>query len=104
MIKVKIETEDYELSDDLRSRIEAKIGGLDEYMNTLEEGHVTISWEGGSGEQTRVRAQVWGKEHKFDGSDTDWKPVTAIDQTKEKLETQIRREHSKDLRSHNRHR
>jgi ribosomal subunit interface protein len=104
MIKLEIETDDYELSDDLRSRIEMKIGGLDEYMDTLEEGHVTISWEGGSGKQTKVRAQVWGKEHKFDGSDTDWKAVTAIGQTSHKLETRIRREHSKDLRSHDRHR
>lgn len=104
MIKLKIDADGYDLSDDLRSRIEKKIGGLDEYMDTLKDGHVTVSWEGGSNEQTKVRAQVWGGEHKFDGSDTDWKPVTAIDQTSKKLETQIRREHSKDLRSHDRHR
>ncbi len=104
MIKLKIETDGYDLNDDLRSRIEKKIGGLDEYMDTLKEGHVTVSWEGGSNEQTKVCARIWGKEHKFDGSDTDWKAVTAIDQTQEKLETQIRREHSKELRSHDRHR
>jgi ribosome-associated translation inhibitor RaiA len=47
---------------------------------------------------------VWGGGHKLDGSDTDWKPVKAIDQTREKLSSQIRREHSKELRSHDHHR
>lgn len=104
MIKLEIDTEHYALSDDLRKRITDRIGGLDEFMNTLEEGHVTVSWEGGHNEQTRVRAQVWGGGHTFDGSDTDWKPVTAIDKTREKLESQIRREHSKEDRGHDRHR
>ena len=48
MIKRKIDADGYELSDDLRSRIEDRIGGLDEFMNTLTEGHVTVSWEGGN--------------------------------------------------------
>ena len=104
MIQLEIDTEHYDLSDDLRKRINDRIGGLDEFMNTLEEGHVTVSWEGGQNEQTKVRAQVWGGGHRFDGSDTDWKPVTAIDKTREKLESQIRREHSKEDRGHDRHR
>ena len=104
MIKLRIDADGYDLSDDLKSRIEDRIGGLDEFMDTLTEGHVTVSWEGGNSEQTKVRAQVWGGGHKFDGSDTDWKPVKAIDQTREKLSSQIRREHSKELRSHDRHR
>ena len=104
MIKLKIDADGYDLSGDLKSRIEDRIGGLDEFMNTLTEGHATVSWEGGKGEQTKVRAQVWGGGHTFDGSDTDWKPVKAIDQTRQKLESQIRREHSKELRSHDRHR
>ena len=104
MIKLEIDADSYDLSDDLKSRIEDRIGGLDEFMDTLTEGHVTVSWEGGKNEQTKVRAQVWGGGHKFDGSDTDWKPVKAIDQTREKLSSQIRREHSKELRSHDRHR
>ena len=101
MIKLRIEAEGYDLSDDLRSRIEDRIGGLDEYMDTLTDGRVTVSWEGGKNEQTKVRAQVWGGGSKFEGSDTAWK---AIDQTREKLSSQIRREHSKDLRSHDQHR
>ena len=104
MIKLRIDADGYDLSDDLKSRIEDRIGGLDEFMGTLSEGHVTVSWAGGKNEQTKVRAHVWGGGHKFDGSDTDWKPVKAIDQTREKLSSQIRREHSKELRSHDRHR
>lgn len=77
---------------------------VEEFMDTLTDGHVTVSWEGGKNEQTEVRAQVWGGGHKFDGSDTDWKAKKAIDQTREKLSSQIRREHSKGLRSHDRHR
>ena len=77
---------------------------VEEFMDTLTDGHVTVSWEGGKNEQTEVRAQVWGGGHEFDGSDTDWKAKKAIDQTREKLSSQIRREHSKRLRSHDRHR
>jgi ribosomal subunit interface protein len=104
MLKLEIDADDYDLSDDLKSRIEDRIGGLDEFMDALDEGHVTVSWEGGSHEQTKVDAQVWGGGHKFDSSDTDWKPVKAIDQTRQKLESQIRREHGKELRSRDQHR
>jgi ribosomal subunit interface protein len=97
MIKLEIGTEDYDLDSDLKKRIEDRIGGLDEYMDALDEGHVTVSWEGGPNEQTRVRAQVWGPGHKFEGSDTDWTPVTAIDKTRQKLETQIRRARGKRI-------
>ena len=97
MIKLQIDTEGYDLSTDLKSRIEEKMGGLDEYMNILDRGHVTVSWEGGPNEQTKIRAQVWGPGHTFEGSDTDWHPVTAVDRTQHKLETQIRREHGKEL-------
>jgi ribosomal subunit interface protein len=105
MIKnMEIDTEDYDLSDDLRKRIQDKIAGLDEFMDTLDRAHVTVSWEGGQDEQTRVRAQVSGKGHKFEASDTDWKAVTAIDKTHSKLESQIRRVHDKEIskRNHNR--
>jgi ribosomal subunit interface protein len=104
MIKLEIDTEHYDIGDDLRQQIIDRIGGLDEFMSTLEEGHVTMSWEGGPNEQTKVRAQVWGGGHKFEGSDTDWKADKAIDQTREKLESQIRRKHSKENRGHDRHR
>jgi len=104
MIKLKIDAQAYDLSDDLRSRIEDRIGGLDEFMDTLTDGHVTVSWEGGKNEQTKVRAEVWGGGRKFDGLGTDWKAKKSIDQTREKLSSQIRREHSKELRSHDQHR
>jgi ribosomal subunit interface protein len=97
MIKLEIDTEGYDLENDLKSRIEERIGGLDEFMDTLEGGHVTVSWEGGPNEQTKIRAQVWGPGHKFEGSDTDWKAVKAIDQTRQKLESQIRRAHGKQI-------
>jgi ribosomal subunit interface protein len=97
MIKPEIDTEGYDLENDLKSRIEERIGGLDEFMDTLEGGHVTVSWEGGPNEQTKIRAQVWGPGHKFEGSDTDWKAVKAIDQTRQKLESQIRRAHGKQI-------
>lgn len=96
MIKhLEIDTEGYELSDDLRQRIETRIGGLDEFMDTLDHGHVTVSWEGGPNEQTRIRGQVWGPGDRFEGSDTDWKPVTAIDKTRSKLESQIKEARNK---------
>jgi ribosomal subunit interface protein len=103
MIKLEIDSVKYDLGDDLRSRIIDRIGGLDEFMNTLKEGHVSVSWEGGSHEQTRVSAEVWGGGHHFDASDTDWKPGIAIDQTRQKLESQITREHSRDLKSRDQH-
>ena len=105
MIKLEIDTEGYDLSDELRARIEDRIGGLDEFMNTLERGHVTVSWEGGPNEQTRIRAQVSGPGNEFDASDTDWKPMTAVDKTRSKLESQIREAHGKaiDERDHKGH-
>ncbi|MCL1600151.1 MAG: ribosome-associated translation inhibitor RaiA [Actinomycetia bacterium] len=106
MIKnMEIDTEHYDLSDDLKQRIQDKIAGLDEYMDTLDRGHVTVSWEGGPNEQTRIRAEVWGPGQRFDASDTDWKAITAIDKTHSKLESQIRRVHEKSIskRDHNRH-
>jgi ribosomal subunit interface protein len=106
MIKnMEIDTEHYDLSDDLKQRIQDKIAGLDEFLDTLDRGHVTVSWEGGPNEQTRVRAQVSGPGHQFDASDTDWKAVTAIDKTHSELESQIRRVHEDSIskRDHNRH-
>jgi hypothetical protein len=50
-----------------------------------------------------VSAEVWGGGHRFDASVTDWKPVEAIDQTRQKLELRISGEHSKELdRDHHR--
>jgi ribosomal subunit interface protein len=106
MIKnIEIDTEGYDLSDDLKQRIQDKIGGLDEFMNTLDRGHVTVSWEGGPNEQTKVHAQLWGPGHQFDASDTDWKAGTAIDKTRSKLESQIRRVHKEtnSKRDHDQH-
>jgi ribosomal subunit interface protein len=102
--KMEIATDGYDLSDDLKQRIQDKIAGLDEYMDTLDRGHVTVSWEGGPNEQTKIRAQLWGPGHEFDASDTDWKAITAIDNTHSKLESQIRRVHEKSIseRDHNR--
>ena len=97
MMKIQIDGDGYELDDSLRERVEDKIGGLDRYMNSLDRGHVTVSWDGGPGEETCVRAQVWGPGHRFEASDTDRDPVTAVDRTHHELETQIRREHDKEL-------
>ena len=103
MIKLEIDTANYDLDDDLRNRIVDRIGGLDEFMSSLDQGHVKVAWEGGPGEKTKVSAEVWGTGHRFEASDTDWKPVTAIDQTRQKLESRITGEHSKDLdRDHHR--
>ena len=104
MIKLEIDADSYDLDSDLKSRIEDRIGGLDEFMDTLDEGHVTVSWEGGHNEQTSIRAQVWGPGHKFEASDTDWKPVKAIDQTRQNLESQIRRAHEKQISERDRKR
>jgi ribosomal subunit interface protein len=97
VIRLEIDTEGYDLDKDLKTRIQDKIGGLDEYMNSLDRGHVTVSWEGGQNEQTKIRAQVWGPGHKFESSDTDWHATTAVDQASHKLETQIRRQHGKEI-------
>ena len=104
MIKLEIDTANYDLDDDLRNRIVDRIGGLDEFMNSLDEGHVKIAWEGGPGEKTKMSAEVWGAGHRFEASDTDWKAVKAIDQTRQKLESQITGAHSKetDDRDHGR--
>lgn len=94
---MEIDTEHYDLSDDLKQRIQQKIAGLDKYMDTLDRGHVSVSWEGGTNEQTKIRAQVWGPGQHFDVSDTDWKAETAIDETHSELESQIRRAHEKSI-------
>jgi len=100
-----MDAEGYDLTADLKQRIQDKIAGLDEYMGTLGRGHVAVSWEGGSNEQTKIRAQAWGPDHKFDASDTDWSAVKAIDKTHAKLESQIRGVSEKTIskRDHNRH-
>ena len=98
MIKnLNIDTEGYDLSRDLKSRIADRIGGLDEFMNTLDRGHVTVSWEGGENHETRIRAQVSGSGTQFEASDTDWKAETAIDETRSKLESQIKRAHDSKI-------
>ena len=94
---MEIDTEGYDLSDELKARIRDRIGGLDEFMDTLDRGHVTVSWEGGPNEQTKIRAQVWGSGHQFDGSDVNWKAETAIDKTRSKLESQIKEAHNKRI-------
>ena len=97
MIRLQIDAEHYELDDALRQRVEDKLGELDTYMSSLDQGHVTVSWDGGPGEQTRVRAQVWGRGRRFEASDTDRDATTAVDRTHHKLATQIRREHGKEI-------
>jgi ribosomal subunit interface protein len=94
---LQIDTEGYDLSDDLRARIHDRIGGLDEFLDTLKHGHVTVSWEAGRNEQTAVRAQVWGPGDRFSGSDTDWKAETAIDKARSKLESQIKEAHNQKI-------
>jgi ribosomal subunit interface protein len=95
MIKIEINAADYDLHEDLKTRIENGFGGLDEYMEALEHGDVILTWVGGANEQTKVHARVWGPGVEFTATDTDWKSVTAVDQTRDKLKTQIRREHGK---------
>lgn len=97
MIELQIDGDKYDLDDDLRQRVRDEIGGLDRYLDSLDGGHVTLSWEGGTGELTRVSAQVWGGGHRFEASDTDRVAVTAVDRTHHELETQIRREHGKKI-------
>jgi ribosomal subunit interface protein len=100
MINLKIDGQGYELNDDLNDEIHAKIGGLDENMDALQSGHVTVSWEGGPDGQTKVHAQVSGSGHRFDATDTDWSAMAAVDKVGHKLATQIRREHRKDVAEH----
>jgi ribosome-associated translation inhibitor RaiA len=97
MIELKIDGQGYELNDELNDEIHAKIGTLDEHMEALQGGHVTISWEGGPDGQTKVHAKVWGSGHSFDASDVDWSSMATVDQVGHKLATQIRREHRKDV-------
>jgi ribosomal subunit interface protein len=100
MIELKIDGQGYELDDELKDEIQGKFGGLDEHMDSLQSGHVTVSWEGGPDEQTKVHAKLWGAGHRFDASDTDWSSMTAVDNVGHKLATQIRREHRKDVAEH----
>ncbi len=97
MIELKIDGQGYELDDGLRDEIDARIGALDEHMDSLQNGHVIVSWEGGKDEQTKIHAQLWGSGHRFDASDVDWNAAIAVDKTSDKLATQIRREHRKDV-------
>jgi ribosome-associated translation inhibitor RaiA len=102
MIELQIDTESYDLSSELRARIDDRIGGLDEFMDTLERGHVTVSWDGGPNEQTRIRAQLEGAGHRFEATDTDWEPSRAVDRTRDELEAQIHtaRGKERDARDH----
>ena len=104
MINVAIETKDYALDDDLRGRATDRIGGLDEFMDTLDEGRVTFSWDDRANERTAVFAEVRGGGERFEASDTDWKAEKAVDETRRKLESQIRRRHSQQRGSHGHHR
>lgn len=97
MLDVTVTADDYDLSDELRRTAIDKIGALDEYIKGIQTAHVIFSWEGGPGEQTSVRAQVDGGGHRFEASDVDWKALTALDKTRHELETQIRRQKSREL-------
>lgn len=97
MIELKIDGQGYELSQELRDEIEAKLGGLDEHMEALDSGHVTVTWEGGEQDQTMIHAQLWGPGHRFHASDTDRIAEAAVGNTSDKLATQIRREHRKEV-------
>ena len=97
MINVEIDAKNYDLDDEMRSRTTDRIGGLDEFMSTLDKGRVEFSWVGGADEQTKVFAKVWGGGEEFEASDTDWKAKKALDQARQKLESQIRRKHSKEI-------
>ncbi|WP_193165030.1 HPF/RaiA family ribosome-associated protein [Microbulbifer hainanensis] len=101
MIKLEISAEQYNLSGELKGRILERFGGLDEYMNTLHRGRVAVSWDGDDSKQTKVSAQVWGPGHEFEASDIEWDADTAITKAHHKLETQIRREHKKELDKRN---
>ena len=96
-MNVEITADGYQLSDELRQRALDKFGALGKYISGLEQAHVTFAWSGGQGEQTSVRAQVAGGGHRFEASATDWKAETALDKTQHELETQIRRQKSKEI-------
>ena len=97
MIELQIDADGYDLDADLRQRISDKIGALDTYLDSLDTGHVTVSWGGDKRAETAIRAQVRGPGHHFEASDIDRDPTTAVDRTHHKLETQIRREHGKEI-------
>jgi ribosomal subunit interface protein len=97
MIELEIDGDGYALDDRTRDDIELKIGGLDAHMESLQHGHVTVSWEGGPNEQTKVSAHIWGSGHRFDASDVDRNALIAVDNACNKLATQIRREHRKEV-------
>jgi ribosomal subunit interface protein len=97
MIRLQIESEGYDVDDGLRSRIQDKLGDLDTYLAALDRGHVVLSWDGRSGGETRVRAQLSGPGHHFEASDTHRDAATAVDRTRHRLEAQIRREHDKEI-------
>jgi ribosome-associated translation inhibitor RaiA len=50
VLNVKIATEGYELTDELRQRAVDKFGSLDQYIRGLERVHVSFAWSGGKGE------------------------------------------------------
>lgn len=100
MIALKIDGQGYELTDELKDEINAKIGGLDEHMESLDTGHITLSWEGGKEGETKIHAQLWGAGHRFEASDVDRTAFIALDNVGQKLATQIRREHRKDVAKH----
>jgi ribosomal subunit interface protein len=97
MIELKIDGQGYALYEALKDEIHAKIGELDEHMDSIQTGHVTLSWEGGKDELTKVHVQLWGSRHRFEASDIDRTAFVAVDGTRNKLATQIRREHRKDV-------
>jgi len=97
MIALKIDGQGYELDDELKDEIHTKIGGLDEHMDSIQTGHVTVTWEGGKDVQTKIHVQLWGSGHRFEASDIDRAAIAAVDNTGHKLATQIRREHRKDV-------
>jgi ribosome-associated translation inhibitor RaiA len=100
MIELKIDGQGYELYDELGDEIHAKIGELDERMDSLQTGHVPVSWEGGKDEQTKIHAQLWGSGHRFEASDIDRTAIAAVDKTGHKVAAQIRREHRKNVARH----
>jgi ribosomal subunit interface protein len=95
VIKLRIDAYQYELDDELREHIEQGIGSLDRHMPKLAEGHVTVSWDDHK-EKTVVTAQVWGGKDQIEASRAERSATEAIDQVREKLETQIREKHSEE--------
>jgi ribosomal subunit interface protein len=97
MLNVDIHANHYDLTDELRQRATEKFGELGKYMQGLEGVRVEFSWTGGKDEQTTVKAQVHGGGHSFESSATDWKAVTALDESSHKLQTEITRQKGKEL-------